>query len=92
MNDIEIAFWNRGNLFDVKPSPIAMDLEFTPDRGWTSEVLSKKIEKIGNTIKLMHNNSGPELLGLCEIENVQLFNGPLINEDDNEINSLKKVI
>ena len=42
MSDITIAFWNLGNLFDVSSSEPALVHEFTPERGWTNEVLDKK--------------------------------------------------
>jgi hypothetical protein len=44
MSDIKIAFWNLGNPFDIKATPIAADVEFTPARGWTQEVLDKKLK------------------------------------------------
>jgi len=65
---INIAFWNLDNLFDVEATPIATDFEFTPEKGWTDEVLQKKIENIGKVIRSMHNSEGPDLLGLCEVE------------------------
>jgi hypothetical protein len=44
MIDIKIGFWNLGNLFDAKATPIAADFEFTPSKGWTQEVLNKKLK------------------------------------------------
>ena len=41
-----VAFWNLQNLFDVNSSEIATDLEFIPEKGWSIEVLSKKIENL----------------------------------------------
>lgn len=46
VNDINIAFWNLGNLFDISSSEPALVHEFTPDRGWTKEVLDKKLENL----------------------------------------------
>src|SRR3712207_2199926 len=87
MTDIKIAFWNLGNLFDTKATPIAADFEFTPTRGWTQEVLDKKIENLSYIIGQLHGDIGPDLLGLCEIENEGLAQ-ELINEvgkDDLEV-------
>jgi endonuclease/exonuclease/phosphatase family metal-dependent hydrolase len=69
MTEIKIAFWNVQNLFDTTASPIAADLEFTPEQGWTDEVFAIKVTNLANIIKQMHDGAGPDLLGLCEVEN-----------------------
>src|SRR5215210_6198526 len=50
-------------------SSIASDLEFTPQRGWDETAKEKKMEKLAKTINSLHNDKGPDLLGLFEIEN-----------------------
>jgi hypothetical protein len=72
VNDITIAFWNLGNLFDIGSSEPALVHEFTPDRGWTKEVLDKKLENLAQVIKMMNDGHGPDLLGICEVENQQI--------------------
>ena len=67
MSDIAIAFWNLGNLFDVNSSEPALVHEFTPDRGWTYEVLDKKLENLAQVIKLLNNGHGPDLLWISMI-------------------------
>jgi len=89
---INIAFWNLDNLFDVEATPIATDFEFTPEKGWTDEVLQKKIENIGKVIRSMHNSEGPDLLGLCEVENKTLLKGPVRTSEGNEIKGLVEII
>lgn len=69
MAEIKVAFWNVENLFDTTASPIATDLEFTPAQGWTPEVFAVKVKNIASIIKQMHGGAGPDLLGLCEVEN-----------------------
>ncbi len=69
MADIKIAFWNLENLFDTTASDIATDLEFTPEKGWTVDAFNKKVENLASVINLMHGGQGPDLLGICEIEN-----------------------
>lgn len=71
MSIITTAFWNLENLFDTSSSEIATDMEFVPDRGWTYEVLEAKLNNISNVIRSIGNN-GPDLLGVCEIENENL--------------------
>ncbi|HEV7869468.1 MAG TPA: endonuclease/exonuclease/phosphatase family protein [Chthoniobacteraceae bacterium] len=69
MPEIKAAFWNLQNLFDVTASDVATDLEFTPEEGWTKDAMEAKIANLAEIIKLLHGGTGPDLLGLCEIEN-----------------------
>lgn len=69
MAAIKIAFWNLQNLFDIDASEIAADLEFTPAEDWDQEALDKKLENLAEVINLLHDGQGPDLLGICEIEN-----------------------
>ena len=52
MTEIKVAFWNVQNLFDTTASPIAADLEFTPEQGWTEEVLAVKVANLAKIIKV----------------------------------------
>ncbi len=72
MPEIKAAFWNLQNLFDITVSELATDLEFTPEEGWTKEAMEAKIANLAEVIKLMHGGTGPDLLGLAEIENHSL--------------------
>ncbi len=72
MSTIKIAFWNLQNLFDTTASPLATDIGFTPENGWTVEVFEQKLNNLAEVIKLMHGGAKPDLLGLCEIENKPL--------------------
>jgi endonuclease/exonuclease/phosphatase family protein len=69
MSEIRVAFWNVENLFDVTASDIAADLEFTPAEGWTQDVFDAKVANLASIIKGLHGGAGPDLLGMCEIEN-----------------------
>jgi hypothetical protein len=68
MGKFYTSFWNVNNLFDTLPSSLGSDIEFTPSRGWNNIVKNKKIENLAFTIDSLHNNEGPDLLGLCEVE------------------------
>ena len=70
---INIASWNLQNLFDIDVSDIAADLEFTPEEGWDAEALDNKLTNLAEIIKLMHGGQGPDLLGICEVENKELL-------------------
>ena len=69
MEDITVAFWNVQNLFDTTESEIAADLEFTQAEGWTRARLCEKLDALATVINAMFDGAGPELLGLCEVEN-----------------------
>jgi hypothetical protein len=68
-----IAFWNLENLFDIEDSPrrseklqraIGRDLE-----GWTQTLLNRKINQLASIIRQMNGGRGPDVLGVCEVEN-----------------------
>jgi hypothetical protein len=69
MSEIRIAFWNLGNLFDTTASEIATDFEFTPAHGWDKPTFEAKVRNLASIITQMHDGGGPDLLGVCEIEN-----------------------
>ena len=68
-----ITWWNVENLFSFQNDPdrseklereIAGELE-----GWTATVLDKKLNQLAKIIKQMNGGLGPDILGVCEIEN-----------------------
>lgn len=68
-----LAFWNLENLFDVEDSPrrseklqraIGRDLA-----GWTQALLDRKVQQLASIIRQMNGGRGPDLLGVCEVEN-----------------------
>jgi predicted extracellular nuclease len=66
-----LAFWNLQNLFDTIDDPIKNDNEFLPDGEleWTEDRLDKKMYNLARVIRSMNNEKGPDLLGVCEVEN-----------------------
>ncbi len=69
MSRLKVAFWNLQNLFDTIVSDIGADLEFTPEKGWDEQALNNKVANLAAIIRSMFEGSGPDLLGICEIEN-----------------------
>lgn len=73
MPDYSIAWWNVENLFDVSSSPRRSDkLERTLRgelAGWTQAVLNTKIKQLSSIIAQLNGGKGPDLLGVCEVEN-----------------------
>lgn len=69
--EIAIAFYNLENLFDTENDPSKDDEEFLPESEsqWTPERYQKKLANMASIIEKLGNEDGPELLGVCEIEN-----------------------
>jgi predicted extracellular nuclease len=71
--DHYIAFWNLENLFDVYNYPDRSDkLTRTLQSelsGWTQNVLDRKISQLARIIRQMNQGNGPDILGVCEVEN-----------------------
>jgi hypothetical protein len=68
-----ISWWNVENLFDVENSPNRSEkLQRTLKKeltGWTENILAKKIAQLSQIIAKIDNNMGPDILGICEVEN-----------------------
>lgn len=68
-----IAFWNLENLFEAENSPNRSGkLHRTLGksiRGWTEARLARKVAQLAAVIGRMNGGRGPDLLGVCEVEN-----------------------
>src|SRR5262245_29694182 len=68
-----IAFWNLENLFDIENSPRRTDkvarVLGKSIKGWTQALLDRKISQLSSIIRQMNSSHGPDLLGICEVEN-----------------------
>jgi len=66
-----VAFWNLQNLFDTVDDPESSDEEFLPNSklDWTKDRLDKKMYNIARVIRMMNDEKGPDILGVCEVEN-----------------------
>lgn len=72
MNNYFLSWWNVENLFDVESADRSPKLARTIGnelKGWTQSILDKKIDNLSSVIQQMNNGNGPDLLGLCEVEN-----------------------
>ena len=66
-----IAWWNLENLFNAEDAKRSIWLQKYLGRelkGWTEAVLTKKISQLSSIIKMMNKGAGPDILGVCEIE------------------------
>lgn len=68
-----IGFWNLENLFAPEHFPdrepwlataVATDLA-----GWTEALFRHKISQLASVITQLSNGAGPDILGVCEVEN-----------------------
>lgn len=68
-----IAFWNLENLFAPANHPDRepwLDKTMKRDlKGWTKKLFARKIEQLAIVIQQMNAGRGPEILGVCEVEN-----------------------
>lgn len=72
-----IAWWNVENLFDINNAPNRpawLQSKLNSElNGWTQSVLDLKLNQLGKVIKYMNNNAGPDILGVCEVENLSVL-------------------
>jgi len=72
MPDLNIAWWNLENLFDranaARPPELAQKLA-NELVGWTTAVRNSKLAQLASVIELMFGGAGPDLIGVCEVEN-----------------------
>lgn len=68
-----LAWWNLENLFDTEHSAARPDwLQKTLRNelaGWDNAILNRKISQLASIINRMNDGHGPDLLGVCEVEN-----------------------
>lgn len=73
MDTYSVAFWNLENLFAPEGFPerepwiaeaVADDL-----KGWTEALFARKIAQLAVGVATINGGAGPDLLGVCEVEN-----------------------
>lgn len=73
MPDYQVGFWNLENLFAPEGHPgrepwiaaaVASDLA-----GWTQALFDAKIARLASIIAALNGGAGPDILGVCEVEN-----------------------
>lgn len=69
-----VVFYNVENLFDLQDEPGKEDDEFTPlgARKWNRVKYQKKLDDISRVISSINEGDLPEIVGLCEVENIQV--------------------
>ena len=83
MKEYSISWWNLENLFDVENSPNRADWlqkELKHElKGWNANILQRKIEQLKKIIEQMNSGKGPDILGVCEVENKQVLEKLVLN-------------
>lgn len=73
MNTYMIAFWNLENLFapeDFANRPAGLKTKIGSDlAGWTDALFQRKLDQLAAIIAQMQQGTGPDILGVCEVEN-----------------------
>ncbi|HEX6148754.1 endonuclease/exonuclease/phosphatase family protein [Nocardioides sp.] len=73
--DHYVAWWNLENLFDEENAPPSRRSEKVlraignDIAGWTPELRDRKAQQLASVIAQMNGGAGPDLLGVCEVEN-----------------------
>src|SRR4029453_2195052 len=72
-SDYYVAWWNLENLFDEEHSPRRTEkvarVIGNAIAGWTPALRDRKIAQLASVIARMNDGAGPDLLGVCEVEN-----------------------
>lgn len=73
-----IYWWNLENLFDIEKSTKRTSklkrIVKTELKGWSAAVLEKKLKQLVSVISKFNSNAGPDIMGMCELENADVVN------------------
>ena len=76
MREYFIAWWNVENLFDEENAETLGRRTEKVSRaiksdiaGWTPQLRDRKLDQLATVISGMNNHQGPDVLGVCEVEN-----------------------
>lgn len=73
-----VGFWNIENLYDTIDDPKKNDEEFLPNGTnlWNTSRYLRKLDHLAEVIKQMgeeYTSDGPAVLGMCEVENINVL-------------------
>ena len=72
MSEYYVSWWNLENLFDLEKAPRSDKLRRSIQKelkGWNETILNCKLDQISKIISQMNKDNGPDILGICEVEN-----------------------
>ncbi len=72
-SEIQVAFYNVENLFDISDHPDKIDEDFLPSGryNWTRSSYQGKLSQLGKALAGM-GKEGPHILGIAEVENADV--------------------
>jgi predicted extracellular nuclease len=78
--EYRLMFYNAENLFDTKDNPSTEDNDFTPTgkQHWTKAKYQLKLQHIYQAIAAVGLWKPPDIIGLCEVENMDVLNDLLL--------------
>ncbi|MFZ7128172.1 MAG: endonuclease/exonuclease/phosphatase family protein [Desulfobacterales bacterium] len=75
--NLYFAWWNLENLFDIETAPTRpewLQKQLGSElRGWSEAVLENKLSQLAGIILAMNDGMGPDFLGVCEVESIQVL-------------------
>ena len=77
MANYYITWWNLENLFDSENAPRTDKLRRVLKKeieGWSDEILEMKIKQLVKMLRTINGSNGPDILGVCEVENENVLN------------------
>ena len=90
-DSLYVGWYNLENAFDTNDNPNpgggAGDDEYIPESEskWTADRYDLKLRNLASVINKMNNGQGPDILGVCEVENqyvlIDLINKYLVNKN-----------
>jgi predicted extracellular nuclease len=83
MKGFTVAFYNMENLFDTEDDPAINDEEFLPAGAnqWTPERYKRKLNNMAKVIAHLGTEEGPDVLGMCEVENRKVLEDLITTSD-----------
>ncbi len=90
-NEFTIAFYNLENLFDIYDDPDFDDDDFLPngEKKWSLRRYKKKIRRLSKVIRTIgndHMEQPPVVLGVAEVENIDVVLDLIESDNLNEYN------
>jgi predicted extracellular nuclease len=81
--EFTVAFYNVENLFDTVNDPLKDDENYLPTSKyhWDNIKYKQKLSRLGEVIKQLGDPDGPEIMGICEVENQQVLKDLLSSKD-----------
>ena len=76
LEEYYISWWNVENLFDYQTAKRSEKLKRVLKselKGWTAKILDEKLSQLAKIISKMNDGQGPDILGMCEIENERVL-------------------